>query len=602
MALSLRTQILAPLVLSIAVGIGLTALVGWQAMRGQARVAEMVDAAISAKSLVTASASGIRDTATLADRVLAMTTFIPAATVKSEFEAADGALEATLAEFRGNALSPEVSAEVERLASGYAAWRGDLRVVLGLDAASEVPTVEKIHRGEAEVTARIAAIGNLVDAAAVSGVATTGEAVRSQIVSLLGLALIAAIGSALAALLITGRISRPIAKLNASMQQLAAGDAEAAIPPLQGASEIRAMIGTVAIFRDGLIERQRLERDAELNRASAHEARVTAEAEAEEAAANRLRIATSGLADGLKRLASGDLAFQIDVAFAPEFEPLRHDFNNSVAQLAEVLAEISSNVDAISHGSQGINASANDLSRRTEQQAVSLEETAGALDEITETVNLSAKRTEEARRIAEAANTSAGASGEVVSQAVTAMGRIEQSSQSISNIIGVIDEIAFQTNLLALNAGVEAARAGEAGRGFAVVAQEVRELAQRSAKAAKEIKQLIQTSSSEVATGVRLVSETGEALKVIENHIVSINGLMTAIAASASEQSGRLLELNSAVNVMDQVTQQNAAMVQEASSASDAMAQEAESLRAQIARFNLGGYARQADAGSRRAA
>jgi methyl-accepting chemotaxis protein len=560
----------------------------------------MVDAAISAKSLVTASASGIRETAALADRVLAMTTFIPAATVKSEFEAADGALQATFAEFRGNALSPEVSAEVDMLAASYAAWRGDLGIVLGLEPASEVPTVEKVRRGEAEVTARIAAIGNLVDTAAISGVATTGDAVRGQIVSLLALALVAAIGSALAAFLVAGRITRPISKLNASMQQLAAGDAEVVIPPLQGAMEIRAMIGTVEIFRDGLVERQRLERDAEFNRTAAHEARVVAEAEAEAAAANRLRIATSGLADGLKRLASGDLAFQIDVAFAPEFEPLRHDFNNSVAQLAEVLAEISSNVDAISHGSHGINASANDLSRRTEQQAVSLDETAGALDEITETVNLSAKRTEEARRIAEVANTSAGASGEVVSQAVTAMGRIENSSQSISNIIGVIDEIAFQTNLLALNAGVEAARAGEAGRGFAVVAQEVRELAQRSAKAAKEIKQLIQNSSTEVATGVRLVSETGEALKVIENHIVSINGLMSAIAASASEQSGRLLELNSAVNVMDQVTQQNAAMVQEASNASNAMALEADSLRAQIARFNLGGHARQA--GTRRAA
>ncbi|MCF6371387.1 methyl-accepting chemotaxis protein, partial [Rhizobium halophilum] len=218
----------------------------------------------------------------------------------------------------------------------------------------------------------------------------------------------------------------------------------------------------------------------------------------------------------------------------------------------------------IDSGSREISQSAEDLSKRTEQQAASLEETAAALDQITTNVANSSKRAEEARTVAIQANENARQSGTVVANAVDAMGKIEQSSNQISSIIGVIDDIAFQTNLLALNAGVEAARAGEAGKGFAVVAQEVRELAQRSATAAKEIKDLIRNSSVEVANGVQLVSQTGEALKTIETYIVTINQHMDAIATSSREQSVGLSEVNTAVNQMDQVTQQNAAMVEEA--------------------------------------
>jgi methyl-accepting chemotaxis protein len=234
---------------------------------------------------------------------------------------------------------------------------------------------------------------------------------------------------------------------------------------------------------------------------------------------------------------------------------------------------------AASPRSREVSQSADDLAKRTEQQAASLEETAAALDEITANVSNSSKRAEEARTVTIKANESARHSGIVVANAVDAMGKIERSSSQISSIISVIDEIAFQTNLLALNAGVEAARAGEAGKGFAVVAQEVRELAQRSAKAAKEIKDLIRNSSVDVESGVKLVSETGDILKTIEGYIVTINQHMDSIATSAREQAVGLSEVNTAVNQMDQVTQQNAAMVEEANAAGATLASEAARLR-----------------------
>jgi methyl-accepting chemotaxis protein len=298
----------------------------------------------------------------------------------------------------------------------------------------------------------------------------------------------------------------------------------------------------------------------------------------------------SSLGDALKRLCSGDFAFQLTEPFAAEFEFLRHDLNRSVSQLCDTFREISASVEVISQGTQEIGQGVGDLSRRTESQAANLEETAAALEEITANVGSSAQRAQEARDVAGSAKASAEKSGEVVSQAVDAMSRIEDSSSKISNIIGVIDEIAFQTNLLALNAGVEAARAGEAGRGFAVVAQEVRELAQRSAKAAKEIKDLIQNSASEVSTGVKLVSDTGGALKSISKLIVEINDHVVAISTAAREQSSGLVEVNSAVNGMDQTTQQNAAMVEESSAAASTLSNETQKLRGMINQFNLGNH------------
>jgi len=297
------------------------------------------------------------------------------------------------------------------------------------------------------------------------------------------------------------------------------------------------------------------------------------------------------LARALNALAEGDLTQSITEPFLPTLEKLRVDFNGASAKLRSTMHTISENAGAIAAASQQIQSASNDLSKRTEQQAASVEETAAALEEITTTVADSSHRAQEAGELVRKTKDNAERSGGVVSQAVDAMGKIEQSAGEIASIIGVIDEIAFQTNLLALNAGVEAARAGDAGKGFAVVAQEVRELAQRSAKAAKEIKELISASNEHVKSGVTLVGDTGRALQEIVGQVLRVDDNVGAIVEASKEQATGLKEINTAVNTMDQGTQQNAAMVEETTAAAHSLAHEAEQLFQMLSQFNIGGPA-----------
>ncbi|MCM2290983.1 methyl-accepting chemotaxis protein [Allorhizobium sp. BGMRC 0089] len=413
--------------------------------------------------------------------------------------------------------------------------------------------------------------------------------VTTSIVGGIVMLLTAAIGL----FLLNRALVSPLRGITGAMLDLAAGRNDITIPGQGRKDEVGEMAACVEVFRKTAIDKIESDRQAAETR-QMNESERARIADIDRKRAEDMAEATSGLAQGLKQLSDGDLTFTLSKPFAQEFEGLRNDFNATVNTLRETLMQVSHATGTIDSGARELSGSANDLSRRTEQQAASLEETAAALDQITTNVSNSSKRTEEARTVAMEANTSARQSGEVVSKAIDAMQRIEASSSQISNIIGVIDEIAFQTNLLALNAGVEAARAGEAGKGFAVVAQEVRELAQRSAQAAKEIKDLIRNSAQEVEGGVKLVTATGEALKIIESHVVSINTQLDAIATSAREQSVGLAEVNTAVNQMDQVTQQNAAMVEEATAASSTLASESDRLRQLISQFRFDGAARHA--------
>ena len=302
--------------------------------------------------------------------------------------------------------------------------------------------------------------------------------------------------------------------------------------------------------------------------------------------------AMHALDSALNGLAAGDLTSTINQSLAPQFDRLKANYNKSIAKLENAFSEIIRASKLVSSNTNELSAATDDMAKRTEQQASSLEQTAAAIEQITAISQQSAMRTRDAQAVVRNSAEEAIRSGEVVGQAVQAMSAIETSSQKITQIIGVIDEIAFQTNLLALNAGVEAARAGEAGRGFAVVAQEVRELAQRSANAAKEIKSLIDKSFQDVVLGVSLVNKTGEALTSIGQQVHSINEHITAIASSAQEQSAGVNEINTAINNMDRVTQQNAAMVQETNMSTRNLTEASNTLARLVASFTVSGSVR----------
>lgn len=410
--------------------------------------------------------------------------------------------------------------------------------------------------------------------------------VNTSSLTILAVAILVGLCGLLASLAMSAKaITGPLSRLQARMIDLAEGRLDVEVEGQTRGDEVGAMARAVQVFKTEGLRARKLEVEAADARQIAEQQRQLADAERrsnEEAQA----AVVNGLAAGLARLSDGDLTIRVQ-DFPAEYRKLGDDFNAAVAKLEEVMSVIAGNGRLISSGTSEIAHAADDLSRRTEQQAASLEQTAAALDQITATVKTTAEGARHAKEVVSKAKAGAEESGDVVQRAVAAMGEIEKSAGQISQIITVIDEIAFQTNLLALNAGVEAARAGDAGRGFAVVASEVRALAQRSAEAAKEIKTLISTSSSQVANGVNLVGETGKALTRISDQVSEISTIVSEITASAVEQSSGLQEVNNAVNHMDEITQKNAAMVEQSTAASHSLKTEADQLNQLIGRFNV---------------
>lgn len=411
-----------------------------------------------------------------------------------------------------------------------------------------------------------------------------GRSARVYMFSLLGISIALA---GLMAFMVRKSLVRPLLEMAAAMRRLAGGDLSAQVPSVGRSDEIGAMAQSLLAFREGLAERQKLEAEA----AVVHQKNAEQLKRTEEAfrAAGQEQTAVVGLlADALAALAGGDLRARIAAPVSADYQRLKDDYNAAIDKLERAMHVIAANASGIQSGTVEISSASDDLARRTEQQAASLEETAAALDQITATMKKSAEGAMHAREIVAAADGDAKKSAVVVRQAVEAMDGIASSSQQINQIIGVIDEIAFQTNLLALNAGVEAARAGDAGRGFAVVASEVRALAQRSADAAKEIKGLISTSATHVELGIKLVAETGKALERIVAQVTEINDVVSAIASGAREQAMGLEQVNTAINEMDQVTQKNAAMVEESTAAAHSLSKETLQLADLIGQFQLG--------------
>ncbi|MVA70444.1 HAMP domain-containing protein [Agrobacterium vitis] len=491
--------------------------------------------------------------------------------------------------------------------------------VAGTDAAKEpgvmAKELSKALDGQKAVTAAVKVYSTY--SAKTLSAARSNAIADSQLtmIALLSTAAISIVlGVAVSTLIARRGIVNPIRLLTDNMNRIAKGALGDTIPGTERGDEIGEMARALEIFRANRLQMQEMEaQEAALNSQSKDLQSSISSIVASAAAGNFSQRITKSYEDAdLQRFASSvnELVANVDLGvtevrrviaalsssdltqdmrgnFQGAFAELQSNVNQAMATLREAMQSIRGASGTITDNSGELSSAANQLARRTEQQAAALEETAAALEEITTTVRTSTERAHEANQMVEQTRNSAGKSGEIVRSAIDAMGRIEQSSQKISQIISVIDEIAFQTNLLALNAGVEAARAGEAGRGFAVVAQEVRELAQRSANAAREIKALINTSADEVKGGVSLVLSTGEALNEIVGLVDHVNGHVASIARAAQEQSAALAEINTSVNHMDQMTQQNAAMVEETTAASQVLASESRQLLVQLERFRL---------------
>ena len=395
----------------------------------------------------------------------------------------------------------------------------------------------------------------------------------------------ATVASFLLGVCLNRAIATPYVTTVVRMEALAKGDLDAPVLFTHYKDCVGRLTRAMDVFKTAVRERGQMQSQAEESRLAAEGDRERLQSEVLER--ERKQVSAS-LGKAMSKLADGHLNYRIHDDLPAQYVQLGADFNRAVDSLETLVGGIAQTVGAVRTGASELGHAADDLSRRSEQQAASLEETAAALEEITATVQRTAQSSRQASTAVSSARAQADRSGGVMREAVEAMGKIEHSSKEITQIIGVIDEIAFQTNLLALNAGVEAARAGDAGRGFAVVATEVRALAQRSAQAAKEIKTLIQESADHVGSGVRLVGETGQALLTIGQSVTEVDGLVSEIAASANEQATGLQEVNIAVTQMDRMVQQNAAMVEQSTAATRALGQEAVQLEQMVGRFETG--------------
>jgi methyl-accepting chemotaxis protein len=411
--------------------------------------------------------------------------------------------------------------------------------------------------------------------------------------------LIALVGGGLLLLLVR-RMLKPLGVLKEAMHKLASGDLAAEVPAMRGGDEIAAMADAFGILRQAAIDKAELEAEAVRQSGMMDETRRMSEAERASSAERQLAQAReveavlAALAAGLAELSNGNLTHRIEIDMPAAYAKLRDDFNETVDRLSATVRTIQLTSADVGLAAREINMGADDLSKRTEEQASSLEETAATTEELAASVKASAQGSRQAASIADEAMQAAQSGGAIAGEAVAAMARIETASQKISDIIRVIDDIAFQTNLLALNAAVEAARAGDAGKGFAVVASEVRTLAQRSGEAAKDISGLISSSNAEVGAGVKLVRQAGEQLDQILAASRKVAGTIAEISAAAGEQAGGIEEMSQAVAHLDEMTQQNAALAEQSAASAASLTGKIGQLNDLVAAFRTGHEASQA--------
>ena len=394
------------------------------------------------------------------------------------------------------------------------------------------------------------------------------------------------VGTGVSQWIVSAKVEGPMRGLSERMTRLAEGRLETDINGAARRDEVGLMAKAVLVFKDNALVQQRLQAEASVFQGRLDEMLKERDAQLK-TAVHESNTVVSALKRGLEKAAHGDLAFRLRSWFPDQFKTLRMDFNDAMDTLRDTMTTVAACAGQMRQEAAGITRTSDDLARRAERQAASLEQAAVVLGRMTGMVRQTASDANQANQVASAAAADARRSGEVVQQTVGAMSGIEQSARKIGEIIGVIDEIAFQTNLLALNAGGEAARAGDAGRGFAGVATEVRSLAERSTEAAREIKTIIAESGAQVQSGVRLVGETGEALQRIAEHVSALDELIAGIARAAGEQANGIGDVNGAMSEMDKVTQQTAAIVRETNEASHGMSAQADRLAALIGGFRL---------------
>ncbi len=383
-------------------------------------------------------------------------------------------------------------------------------------------------------------------------------------------------------------VARPLKQLTGAVERLADGQADEAAVAITSKDEIGTLAQAVRHATEAARSRAVFEHEQEMLRLAEGQAETERRERERAIRAGELESAVHELNRGLRELADGNLRYRIERPLAADLEMLRLGYNQSVEALESVVSLAGNNARSIDEACGDLHAAADDLARRTAGQATAIEEASAALEEVAAAVKMLAGGAEEAKISVGIANADTAEASKIAADTFAAMQAINRSSDQIGQIIGVIDEIAFQTNLLALNAGVEAARAGEAGKGFAVVAQEVRELAQRSALAAREIKKLVEQVSKDVSGGVTLVGKAGEALTGIDKHVEVISRQITTIVQSSVEQSVALAQITTTVGQLDQITQQNASMVELTNAASGSLAAQAEDLRIQLETFQAG--------------